>query len=149
MLILAVTMLMRYPTISDIANCQLNLPEIYGAVERYRATHEDKYPPSLDILRKEYMKDPSVLVCPLDKSKSGKTSYTYTPPKENPKEDDILIRCNRHRVRLDLPIIEVYITVNGEAGFKPELENTSPSSTKSSATESKNPKIKIPPSTTR
>jgi hypothetical protein len=125
MLILGVAMLMRNTSISNIAKCQLNMPEIYGAVERYRATHDDKYPPDLDILRKEYMKDPSVLICPLDKSNSGKTSYTYTPPKEDADGSDILISCNRHRVRDDFPILEVYITVDGDAGFRPEPKDES------------------------
>jgi|GEM_PF-5458881 len=149
MLILAVTLLMRYPTVSDIVECQLNMPEIYGAVQRYRATHDDQYPPSLDVLRKEYMKDTSVLTCPLDKSKSGKTSYTYTPPKEDANDDDILISCNRHRVRHDLPVIEVYITVGGVAGFKPESENDSPAKADGDKIKPKSPNDKSQSSTTR
>ena len=149
MLILAVTLLMRYPAVSNIAKCQLNLPEIYGAVERYRATHEDQYPPNLDVLRKEYMKDTSVLICPMDKSKSGKTSYTYTPPKGEANDNDILISCNRHRVRPDLPVIEVYITVGGVAGFKPEPENITQNkphtnTTKPTVVKDKLPEVKTP-----
>jgi hypothetical protein len=101
------------------------------------------------VLAKEYMKDPSVLICPLDKSKSGNTSYTYAPPKGEANDDDILISCNRHRVRPDLPVIEVYITVGGVAGFKPEPEATTPKKpdsnvAKPTVSKDKSPAVKTP-----
>lgn len=110
--------LMRNPEISDLATCKLHMSEIYGAIERYRAVHDDNYPPSLDALKDDYMKDPSVLKCPLDKTGSKTTSYEYTPPKGEPDPDQVIVSCRRHRANPKLPVLEVFLKADGSTGFR-------------------------------
>lgn len=97
------------PSMRERTVCQLHMIEVAAAISRYTDVNGHR-PSNLHELAKEYLKDPSVLRCPLDKSGGDAPSYIY-----NPKASDsqIMLECNRHRLRSDMPKSRLVILGNG------------------------------------
>lgn len=93
---------MRMPAVRGMLGCQSNLMEVGGALRRYSDLH-GSYPRDLSAIEKDYLKDPSVLRCPLDRDPSGVSSYIYHRPGANAKGDFVVLVCTRHRFSRDTP----------------------------------------------
>ncbi len=101
----------RMPSVRAMGECRYNMQELAAAIGRYKAVNGHR-PENLDELAEQYLKDPSVLRCPLDKSHSKKSSYKY-----NSKAGDsqIMLECDRHKLRRDMP--NSILRVSGDGRF--------------------------------
>ena len=101
----------RMPSVRAMGVCKYNMQELAAAIDRYKAVNGHR-PESLDELADQYLKDPSVLRCPLDKSSGDTSSYTY-----NPKAGDnqIMLECARYKLRHDMP--NSILRVSGDGRF--------------------------------
>ncbi len=117
---LLLVILSQIPSVRSKVQCKSNMTAISLALQRYYWPNEG-FPDSLETLRKDYLKDPKVLRCPLDKSPGDKSSYTYIKPAANASNDVIVLRCDRHNGSHGNRII-LEVTKGGE--FKVELVAT-------------------------
>lgn len=76
--------------------------EIGAALRRYADLH-GSYPDDLSAIRKEYLKNPDVLRCPLDTSLNDRPSYIYHQPKPNSGPDFVVLVCPHHRFSTETP----------------------------------------------
>ena len=97
--------------IGDTAECEANLVEIQGALDRFESAHDGDYPDSLDELVPVYLSDKSVLTCPAQERGAG-GGYVYTKPKRSDPGSTVVIRC-RHRLTEGMPFTMV-LRKNGE-----------------------------------
>lgn len=88
--------LLRMPVIRSVMACRSNMTELGRALERYHDVNHE-YPADLIALKKEYLKDPKVLECPLD-TDGGEPSYTYHRPGPDAPDDFVVLECSRHRL---------------------------------------------------
>lgn len=79
------------------AECQINLEQIAGGLERY-SRRNGKYPESLDDLYPDFLEKRDVLHCPADKSPKDTVSYEYKRPAKAAPGDTVVIRCERHTI---------------------------------------------------
>lgn len=95
MMLLMATMiyLARLPSVQELAVCKLNMTDVSEAISRYEDVNGQP-PPNLRVLASHFLKKPSVLRCPLDKSHDGQPSYTYYP---KAKDHQVMLECGRHR----------------------------------------------------
>jgi hypothetical protein len=103
---------MRMPAVRGMLKCQSNLMEVGGALRRYADLH-GSYPRDLSAIEKDYLKDPSVLRCPLDRNSGGVSSYIYHPPGPNAKGDFVVLVCTRHRFSRDTPATQLVYLKKG------------------------------------
>ncbi len=99
---------------SDIQNivvCRSNMTEVGQAVIRYHAVI-GKYPDNLDDLKKEYLKTPSLLKCPEDKSGSSNSSYVYHKPSAGAANTFVMIECKHHFLEKGKSTI-LFVTLDG------------------------------------
>lgn len=80
-----------------IADCQVNLEQIGGALERYSRRNE-KYPSSLAELHPNFLENKAALHCPADRRPLEVISYDYDPPSPKDSPDTPVIECKRHVV---------------------------------------------------
>lgn len=92
----------RMPAVRGVVRCKSNLEAIGAALGRYNDVN-GSYPRSLAEIRSEYLKDPSVLRCPLDEARAGDTSYVYHRPKSTAKDSFVILECHHHRLLRDAP----------------------------------------------
>jgi len=102
----------RMPSVRALAICQNNMLAVDAALDRYNDVHGE-YPPDLNALRKDYLKDLCVLRCPLDHSKNDEPSYIYHRPGPSASGDFIVLECVRHRLYPGLPVSRLQITKDG------------------------------------
>ncbi|MCE5314701.1 MAG: hypothetical protein ABFD49_02980 [Armatimonadota bacterium] len=102
----------RMHTVQDIAKCRDNMIAIGAALDRYNDVN-GKYPEQLVDLKRDYLKKPSVLRCPVDKSAGCDTSYIYHRPKPDSQDDFVVLECNRHRLRKDVPLTKLLLHKDG------------------------------------
>lgn len=93
LLLAAMIYLAKSPSMQAIFACKSNMAEISAAISRYEDVNGHR-PPNLRALATNYLKDASVLRCPLDKSSGDKPSYTYNPSATG---SQIMLECDRHR----------------------------------------------------
>jgi len=105
--------LARVPSVRDTMRCKTNMEEIGGALNRYSDVN-GCYPANLESLKKDYLEDLSVLRCPLDKSTENSPSYIYHCPKENAKDTDVILECDRHRLYSGMPVSMLVLLKNGK-----------------------------------
>jgi len=113
--------MVRMTSVRDLSTCAEHMREVAAAVERYDDVNSHR-PAKLAALRKEYLKDPSVLRCPLDKSPGERPSYAYNP---EARDGQTMLECDRHRIRDDMPISK--LKIHGDGTFemvKPSLSET-------------------------
>ena len=104
---------MNLPAIQVMLECRDNMTQVGEALERYHSVNST-YPPDLETLKKEYLKDPSVLKCPLDKSGGNKSSYIYHKPPENAADTFVILECDRHSMGHNMPPSKLKLMINGE-----------------------------------
>lgn len=104
--------MLRMPGVNTTLKCRSNMEELGAAITRYKDVN-NKYPEKLSDLKKEYLKDTSVLRCPLDKNKDNDTSYVYHRPGPGAKGTFVMLECDRHRPRRDMPKIKLKLLKNG------------------------------------
>ena len=104
------------PYFKPMIKCLENQMELNDAIRRYRDGHEEQYPESLKDLEAEYLKDKSVLYCPLDGEKEG---YTYNNPNKD-KEAEWVTTCPRHKLDEKHPFPPIGIDKNGKFVYKRE-----------------------------
>ena len=111
------------PYTKPIMTCLQNQLEIYEAIGRYKDLN-NTYPESLKDLEKEYLKDKSVLYCPLDTKQEG---YEYQNP-EKVKGAKYITRCSRHILKEGVPFPPIIITPQGKFQYDmeavPNTQNT-------------------------
>ena len=120
----------RMPAIRGLVKCQSNMIEIGAALRRYADLH-GSYPADLSAIRREYLKDPGVLRCPLDTSPSDRPSYIYHRPKPNSGPDFVVLVCTHHRFSPETPPARLVYLKRGvvklelieEAGSKKNTKN--------------------------
>lgn len=104
----------RVPSVKAIHVCGTNLQEVAAAISRYNDVAGHR-PPNLRALAKQYLRDPAVLRCPLDKSPGGAPSYTYNP---RAGDGQVMLECDRHRLKQDLPNSKLRVLGNGRFEYK-------------------------------
>jgi hypothetical protein len=104
--------LFRMPVIVNMRACQSKMIEINDALRRYYDVNGE-YPPDLRTLEKDYIKDKSVLRCPLDKSPGNAPSYVYHRPGRNAPGDFVVLECSLHRLARNEPVIKLVLLKNG------------------------------------
>lgn len=84
----------RLPIVRDLMQCRENMETVGAAIDRYHGV-TGSYPDELEQLKDEYLKDPSVLSCPV--GEGGEECYfTYNKPKETSPEDFVVLECDAH-----------------------------------------------------
>ncbi len=118
----------RMPVVQDVVTCRMNMTAVGAALNRYHDVH-NAYPETLDELKKDYLKNPSVLRCPLDKSPGTEPSYIYHRPKSNSPAKFVVLECCRHRLSKGMPISKMQLRKDGsitlEANPKAPRERSS------------------------
>ena len=123
-LIVMLVMLAKMPAFQDIVVCKSNMTEVASAIKRYYDVN-NKYPANLDDLKKEYIKDKSILKCPLDKSEGDESSYKYIIPERKSKDTFIVLECDRHKLRPDMGYSKIVLYKNGEVEIiNPTIKET-------------------------
>ena len=100
----------RMPSVQAMGVCKYNLQELSAAISRYEDVTGNR-PQKLEGLAKQYLKDPSVLRCPLDKSVGDAPSYIYNP---NATDDQVMLECGRHKIRKDMPNSRLVVLGSGK-----------------------------------
>ena len=104
--------MIRLPVVRSLVKCQSNMMAISAAIKRYNDVN-GAYPPNLMALKKDYLKAPSVLRCPLSELGSDKPSYIYHRPGPNAPDDFAILECKLHKLRPDVPISKLQLLKNG------------------------------------
>ena len=104
----------RMPEFKPILTCVQNQIEIYNAIHRYKDLN-NSYPKNLDIIKNEYLSNPDVLYCPMDKNKEG---YEYINP-DKEKNTVYILRCKRHQYH-NQPFPPLTITKEGKFSYDME-----------------------------
>lgn len=102
----------RMPGVRNLMTCRENMTKVGEALRRYHAVN-NKYPPNLETLSKDYLKDPGVLTCPADTSSGDKPGYTYHVPPANAGGDFVVLECERHILGPSTPPIKMRLLLNG------------------------------------
>jgi hypothetical protein len=100
------------PGMRELRKCQANMLEIRDALGRYHDVNGE-YPPDLQTLAKEYLKDKSVLRCPLSEPGRSGSSYTYNRPGPHSPGSSPVLVCEYHNKRRNLPIRKLMLLKNG------------------------------------
>lgn len=103
---------MKIPSIQVMLKCRDNMTQVGEALQRYHSVN-NSYPVDLRVIEKEYLKDKSVLRCPSDKSANDESSYIYNRPPANAKGTFVILECDRHRARRDMPPSKLKLMING------------------------------------
>ncbi len=116
LLILAVIALVVYvvrmPAARALFQCQQNMIAIGEALKRYEDVN-DVYPRTLDDLKKDYLKDPSVLSCPTIDGKKDESCYTYHRPGPRSGPKFVVLECSLHRLKPGTPIPKLQLLKDG------------------------------------
>lgn len=102
----------RMPVVRGVVRCQTNMREIGDALRRYNDVNRS-YPRDLESMSKDYLKDPSVLRCPLDRSPSEAPSYIYHRPDSSSPGSFVVLECRHHDLGRDLPPSTLVYMKNG------------------------------------
>jgi hypothetical protein len=100
----------RLPSVQAMRICSSHMQEVASAVSRYEDVNGHR-PSDLRALAKQYLSDPSVLRCPLDKSPGDAPSYAYNP---RAKDDQIMLECDRHKLKRGMPNSKLRVLGNGK-----------------------------------
>lgn len=111
-LLVGMLWMMRNPSVQAMLTCRDHLTTLGAALERYHDVN-GFYPEKLDDLKEEYLKDPSVLHCPVDGRPDQVVSYAYNRPKPGSPGDFVVLECDRHRLRPDVPKSKLTYLKNG------------------------------------
>jgi hypothetical protein len=97
-----------------IGECEVQLSTISAALGRYQIS-QGRYPASLESLYPEYLPSRRVLRCPADPAdpKIGKSSYSYTAPRNGAPGDTVVCVCKHHSMMKDQPI-ELHLLKSGK-----------------------------------
>lgn len=106
---LAILYLMRMPGVKAIAVCIENEKQVSAAITRYNDVNGHR-PAELRMLAKDYLSDPSVLRCPLDRSPGGKPSYAYNPTAIGKQ---VMLECDRHSLSPNAPNSKLRVLGDG------------------------------------
>jgi len=98
--------------VRDLAQCKVNMETIGEALRRYNDVNGE-YPTDLKPIAKDYLKDDSVLYCPLSTNRRRETSYTYHRPGASAKDDFVVLECARHKLRPDVPASKILLLRSG------------------------------------
>lgn len=121
-LIMLLMYLMKMPSIRDIMLCRTNMVSVGNAIGRYY-DFTGSYPTNLSDIKKEYLANPAVLRCPLDKSEDNKPSYKYNRPGPNAGDKFVILECDRHRLMKDMPVSKLILYKNGMVEMeKPDMK---------------------------
>ena len=120
------------PGLNELIVCRTHLEKVSGAMERYHDAN-DKYPESLRELKGEYIRDHSLLKCPVH---SGE--YEYKPGK---KDDDPVISC-KHSLSDKLPVFGWILYRDGSVEMGVENKDGELIQSK----DAKEEDVKLPPS---
>jgi hypothetical protein len=116
----------RLPFVQDIVKCRTNMADVGAALQRFCDVN-GRYPAQLVDLERDYLKDPTVLRCPLDKSSDSNTSYTYHRPKASSPADFVVLECTRHRLAKDMPRTKLLLHKDGNVTVENPARSESPS----------------------
>lgn len=104
LVIWTVTLVTRNPAIKRAYNqsklvvqCQMNLQEIGGALERY-SKRNGQYPGTLDELYPSFITKKEILHCPSDPRPKNTVSYEYHQPAMDAPGSFTVVECKRHVV---------------------------------------------------
>jgi hypothetical protein len=100
------------PAVVSMRACQDNMLDISDALRRYDDVN-NQYPSNLMALRKDYLKNDSVLRCPLDKSPGNEPSYVYHRPGPHSGDDFVVLECSLHRISPNEPIPKIVVLKSG------------------------------------
>ena len=114
--------LMRMPMVQSVMTCRANMVEVGNALKRY-AEVNGEYPDSLGALKKEYLKDVSVLRCPLDMRGDTLSSYIYHKPGRGAGAKFVVLECCRHRLGKGLPISKLKLLKDGNIDIEKPRES--------------------------
>ena len=92
---LMLVIISQMPSARNDLGCKFNMIALSEALRRYHWPNEG-YPATLEALRKEYLRDPAVLRCPLDRTPGSAPSYTYTKPSPDSPDNMVILECDRH-----------------------------------------------------
>jgi type II secretory pathway pseudopilin PulG len=112
-----------------IAQCQLQLQEIGGALDRYNSRN-GKYPASLDELYPVFLEKKETLHCPSAPGPKDTPSYEYTPPDANTPADAAVAVCNLHVIIEGQPPLTITLLKNGTVVRKTPKIHGSPTAPK-------------------
>ncbi|MCL5103487.1 MAG: hypothetical protein M1133_05155 [Armatimonadetes bacterium] len=111
--------LFRNPNVRNLVRCTENMVKVGDALRRYHDVN-NKYPPDLESLKKDYLKDPGVLQCPVGPLTGDDPNYTYHAPPADAKESFVVLECARHVFGRGSPPIKLRLRLDGsmERGVK-------------------------------
>jgi hypothetical protein len=108
---------LRMPAMRALVQCQTNMMAVGQALQRYEDVN-GVYPKDLDTLKKDYLKDDSVLRCPLVKPDEEGSCYIYHRPGPGADDKFVILECDLHKTRGEVPIKKLQLlkdgTVNAE-----------------------------------
>lgn len=107
----------RMPAVREIVQCRDNMTQIGAAIGRYHDVN-GTYPADLLVLKKEYIKDQSILRCPLDKSPGNAPSYSYHKPVPGSRGHFAMLECDRHRMSKEIPPYKMIFRKDGSLEIK-------------------------------
>ena len=106
------------------SKCQNNLKQIFYAISAYRDDHNEQYPPSLDVLAKDYLDDLQVFKCPssahpVPAAPSGGDYVYHTGLSPASKSTEPLVEDQSGNHPDGVNILRVGGQVDFESGSKP------------------------------
>ena len=129
----SVNYVLRNPALSKafseaqlMAQCQIQLQEIGGALERYSKRNE-KYPAGLAELYPNFLEKRSVLHCPADRRAKDVVSYEYTPLAMDAPPATVVVECKHHIMIKDQPPWTISLYKNGRVGRQTYMPGRVPS----------------------
>lgn len=108
---------LRLPAVRSLIRCRSNMTQIGEAIRRYHDV-TGSYPPELAVLRRDYLKDPSVLRCPLDRSPGDAPSYLYHRLRPDSPERAVVLECDRHRLKPGKQRVKLLLLKNGQVSTR-------------------------------
>ena len=128
--IFIVNMLLKNPAFrvffteaQSIAQCQINLQEIGGGLDRY-ARRNGKSPAKLSELYPSFLETKTVLHCPDDRRSKDTVSYDYIPPAMNAPPSTKVVECTRHIVVKGQPPWVISLYKDGHVTKQPQKTST-------------------------
>lgn len=100
------------PQMRDLRQCQSNMMAVGAALQRYHDVNNE-YPPDLAALEGEYLKDSSVLQCPLAETREGEPSFIYHRPGPGAEDSFEMLVCECHGRSPEVPVRRIVLHKDG------------------------------------
>lgn len=110
----------QMPGVQAWQRCKDNMMEVSAAISRYEDVNGQP-PATLEALKKDYLKDPSVLRCPSDKSPGDAPSYKYNPKATGTQ---VMLECDREKLPGER--LKMQVLADGTFTMVPELDIAKP-----------------------